>query len=74
MVKYLRTQIHFRSRANNSSTHSLLKTSKNKINHVFNGDPMQTLTYVDFIYRVIPKSGLIKSNGYRTSWSDFTET
>ena len=50
MVKYLSTQIHFRSRANNSSTDSLLKTSKKKINHVFNRDPMQTYCLsLDFI-------------------------
>ena len=60
MVKYLSTQIHFRSRANKSSTHSLLKTSKNKINHVFNGDPMQTSAYVDLIYRLMSKSGPVK--------------
>ena len=34
-----------------------LKLQKNKINHVFNGDPMQTSAYVDLIYRLISKSG-----------------
>ena len=53
MVKYLSTQIHFRSRANNSSTDSLLKTSKKKINHVSNRDPMQTYGLnLSWLYRL----------------------